>query len=790
MADNKLRYYITGNASGLNKALNSASARVNKFGQKMKSIGASMQRFAAIGALAGGSAIKMAMDFDKNITKINALVGTSGKALDDMAQASKEMAKVTGISSAKTSEAMFFIASAGLKGTEALEVLEASSKASAAGLGEVATVADLSTSAMNAYKDMNLTATDATDVLTAAVREGKLEASALAGSMGNVLPTASALGVSFNDVGAAMAAMSRTGTDAASGATQLNAILMALTKTTPAQNKAFADMGLSAEGLRNQIKEEGLLSVLDTLRVAMDGNTKAATDLFPNVRALRGILDLTGAGAGDAAEIFQKLSKAQGSTAEAFKRTEESASFKLQRSLNSAKESFKEVGMILLNQLLPPLTGLLNMIKNAFTAFTNLDGGTQKLIAGLGLISLALPTLISLFGTLSGIVAALMTPAVAIAGVLAGIAYIIYKNWSEVAPVLVGLYNQFVDLYNSSLGLRKVIFGIGAAFKSVFIGVKIIVKEFINVFKTLWRLIKEFSEKGVKGSFGDILDQGFEDGKQIAIDGAEEIGKAFSDGMEDAMGSQLEKKTVEQLNTTLTNVADFAKGKVKGVFNNIMGGFGMAGGGQEKSNEELAAENLINSLKNINQDDEEDPIGQTTEKVGFLKSAMDALATSSEVVGEGIKGAFLGAFEAMMEGENVFKALGQMLLDLIKKLVAAALAAFVLSTLMKAIFPGASADGSGKALAGMANMGKLFSSFTGIEMAKGGIVSTPTLATVGEYPGAKQNPEVIAPLDKLKNLIGENGGGSQVQVGGQFTLKGQDLVVALQRADRNRNRIK
>ena len=190
-------------------------------------------------------------------------------------------------------------------------------------------------------------------------------------------------------------------------------------------------MGLSVEGLRNQIREEGLLSVLGTLRVAMDGNSDAA-DLFPNVRALRGILDLTGAGAEHAAEIFQKLSKAQGSTAEAFKRTEESASFKLQRSLNSAKESFKEVGMILLNQLLPPLTGLLNMIKNAFTAFTNLDGGTQKLIAGLGLISLALPTLISLFGTLSGIVAALMTPAVAIAGVLAGIAYIIYKNWSEV----------------------------------------------------------------------------------------------------------------------------------------------------------------------------------------------------------------------------------------------------------------------------------------------------------------------------------------------------------------------
>lgn len=75
------------------------------------------------------------------------------------------------------------------------------------------------------------------------------------------------------------------------------------------------------------------------------------------------------------------------------------------------------------------------------------------------------------------------------------------------------------------------------------------------------------------------------------------------------------------------------------------------------------------------------------------------------------------------------------------------------------------------------------------KFAKGGIVSTPTLGLFGEYPGARSNPEVVAPLDKLKNMIGETGG-SKVQVGGQFVLKGQDLVVALQRADRNRNRIK
>jgi len=74
------------------------------------------------------------------------------------------------------------------------------------------------------------------------------------------------------------------------------------------------------------------------------------------------------------------------------------------------------------------------------------------------------------------------------------------------------------------------------------------------------------------------------------------------------------------------------------------------------------------------------------------------------------------------------------------------------------------------------------------EFAKGGIVSTPTMGLMGEYPGARSNPEVIAPLDKLKNMLGDRGS-SQVQVSGQFALKGQDLVVALQRANNNRNRI-
>lgn len=73
------------------------------------------------------------------------------------------------------------------------------------------------------------------------------------------------------------------------------------------------------------------------------------------------------------------------------------------------------------------------------------------------------------------------------------------------------------------------------------------------------------------------------------------------------------------------------------------------------------------------------------------------------------------------------------------------------------------------------------------KFANGGIVSGPTMAMVGEYTGAKRNPEVIAPLDKLQSIMG--GSGNNVNVTGEFVVRGQDLVLALQRADQFKGRI-
>ena len=70
------------------------------------------------------------------------------------------------------------------------------------------------------------------------------------------------------------------------------------------------------------------------------------------------------------------------------------------------------------------------------------------------------------------------------------------------------------------------------------------------------------------------------------------------------------------------------------------------------------------------------------------------------------------------------------------------------------------------------------------EFANGGIISGPTLGLMGEYAGANSNPEVVAPLSKLKSMIG--GGSQQVEVVGR--ISGTDIFLSNARTSGNRLR--
>ena len=139
--------------------------------------------------------------------------------------------------------------------------------------------------------------------------------------------------------------------------------------------------------------------------------------------------------------------------------------------------------------------------------------------------------------------------------------------------------------------------------------------------------------------------------------------------------------------------------------------------------------------------------------------------------------ALADSFASIADGENPIKRLITVIKALVVRLVAAAAAAAVLAFLL----PG---GGSGKAAKALSFV-TTFKDLMG--MAQGGLAFGQTPVMVGDYSGVRSNPEVIAPLNKLKSLID---GGNSRNVSGEFVLRGQDLVVALQRAERNRNRFK
>jgi TP901 family phage tail tape measure protein len=240
--------------------------------------------------------------------------------------------------------------------------LEAALKGSAIGLGETKTIADLATSAVNAYGASQLDGAKAVDVLAEAVRLGKLEPAELAASMGDVLPLASALGVRFDEVGAAMAGMSKTGTDAATASTQLRGIFNALVKPTSEANRALESMGLSAAGLREQVREKGLLSVLQTLTKEFDGNLEATADVFGNVRALTGVLDLMGSSAAENAEVFRLMADDTGVLDEALAITAETAQFKFNVAMGKTRDTLIGIGQSVLVNLMPHLDKFLAWI--------------------------------------------------------------------------------------------------------------------------------------------------------------------------------------------------------------------------------------------------------------------------------------------------------------------------------------------------------------------------------------------------------------------------------------------
>ena len=153
-----------------------------------------------------------------------------------------------------------------------------------------------------------------------------------------------------------------------------------------------------------------------------------------------------------------------------------------------------------------------------------------------------------------------------------------------------------------------------------------------------------------------------------------------------------------------------------------------------------------------------------------------------------IQEGFSGFFETLLSGgKNAFKAFGEAIKALIKRLLTAVATALALSAVFSLITGGA---GSALTLLGGSGsgFGGLFKTLLrgGLGFAKGGLVTGPTAALIGEGPGTtRANPEVVAPLDKLQQILGNTQPTGFIA---STRLDGNDLLILIERAERNRAR--
>lgn len=110
------------------------------------------------------------------------------------------------------------------------------------------------------------------------------------------------------------------------------------------------------------------------------------------------------------------------------------------------------------------------------------------------------------------------------------------------------------------------------------------------------------------------------------------------------------------------------------------------------------------------------------------------------------------------------------------------IAALGIKTALKSLNP-AIAIAGGIALVALGTLVK--NSLATPKLAEGGLAYGPTMATVGDNRNARVDPEVIAPLSKLKSMMGDMGVGGSLET----RISGNDLIILLNRSQKGLNRI-
>ena len=388
----------------------------NKIGKAFSNFGSLATKSLTVPIVASttamGLASKKAIEFDNGMREVLTLLPELGnESFEKLKNQALSFSKDIGKAPEETVKALYQALSAGIPRENVFEFLKTAGEASIAGVSDLKTSVDGLTSVTNAYGSEILNAQKASDIMFQTVKLGKTDFTQLSNNLYNVIPIASAIGVQFEDIGAAIAAMTAQGVPTSVATTQIRQSLVELNKEGSVAYETFKQ--ISGENFKDFIAGGGnLQEALQMMSDYAEKTGKEVTSMFSSVEAGNAVLALSGKNASKFKDYLDQVRNSVGATSEAFKKIDDGAARQFERLQAELSALVIELGnnaLPLINEsfiplfrdtLVPIIDDAIRTISSLIKAFNNLPAPLQATTVGIIGITAGLGPALQGIGTL------------------------------------------------------------------------------------------------------------------------------------------------------------------------------------------------------------------------------------------------------------------------------------------------------------------------------------------------------------------------------------------------------
>lgn len=353
---------------------------------------ASLGKMAAVGAAAVGSALaagftaaaKSGMDFEAQISKVQAISGASATEVQALTDKAKQMGIETAFSATQAGEAFQYMAMAGWKTEDMLNGIEGVMNLAAASGEDLGLVSDIVTDALTAFGLQAKDSAHFADVLAAASSNSNTNVSMMGATFKYVAPVAGAMKFSIEDTAHAIGLMANAGIKGEQAGTSLRAMFTRLAKPPKEAGEAIAALGLSITNTDGSFKS--LSDIIGQLRIKFgqltDKQKTQYAAMLAGQEAMSGLLAIVNAAPGD----FDKLSIAIDGASGSAKNMAETMLDNLKGQLTLLGSSLEGLGLAIYDGIGEPLkNAVAAAIENINQLTNSINGGElQTAIQGVG----------------------------------------------------------------------------------------------------------------------------------------------------------------------------------------------------------------------------------------------------------------------------------------------------------------------------------------------------------------------------------------------------------------------